>query len=49
MCEKLVIKCAIFAIFRYDFEHNEDEKVHLDCFCVIAFGIKVFMLKRNFA
>lgn len=25
---------------KFDFEHNQDEQVHLECFCVIASGIK---------
>lgn len=25
---------------RYDFDHTQDEQVHLDCFCVIAQGIE---------
>ena len=27
-------------VVRYDFEHTQDEQVHLDCFCVIAQGIE---------
>lgn len=30
----------IFVFFRYDFDHTQDEQVHLDCFCVIAQGIE---------
>ncbi|ELU10961.1 hypothetical protein CAPTEDRAFT_154354 [Capitella teleta] len=25
---------------RYDSEHNQDESIHLDCFCIIALGIE---------
>uniref|UniRef100_A0A0L8FRS1 E3 ubiquitin-protein ligase UBR4 n=1 Tax=Octopus bimaculoides TaxID=37653 RepID=A0A0L8FRS1_OCTBM len=25
---------------KFDFEHNQDEQIHLECFCVIASGIK---------
>lgn len=35
--------CSLFVclfVYRYDEEHNADDKVFLDCFCKIAAGIK---------
>lgn len=36
----LNIPLILLFIFRYDEEHNADDKVFLDCFCKIAAGIK---------
>ena len=30
--------CANFN--RFDFEHTDEDRIHLDCFCVIAEGIE---------
>ena len=32
---------ADYLCFRFDTEHSQDEKVHLDCFCTIAAAIEV--------
>jgi len=36
----ILISGLICWLVRYDFEHTQDEQVHLDCFCVIAQGIE---------
>ena len=41
---KMSILQWFFLYFRFDFEHNQDEQVHLECFCVIASGIKVSLV-----
>ena len=33
---------------RFDLEHNHDEQIHIDCFCVIANGIEVRHSGRTF-